>query len=194
MKITNEEYEEYKMLKKWAKREKVFKSAKDVKNLEDDIDTPIKNCVAMMALLGCKPMYSCCGFDYNGQLFHKSHQYGQPYIKMEACPRAIRFLEEFPRNRYWFADGGKYHIDLKVHANMSPYWRKEECIHFAEECVIAIGWLEQVLLSVNGVMADTISLEDSNQKALKENKYWQYPPKEPWVIKKDKILSSLAKT
>jgi hypothetical protein len=152
--------------------------------LEDDIDDPIKNCVAMFALLGCQPFYSCCGFDYNKQPFHKSHQYGRPYIILADTERTAEVLTILSKQRtVWYAEkGARGWVNLQVMAEMNPHWRKEECVHFAEECAIAIRWLERFLFALKGAMLDSIVLEDTNSKAKKDNEYWQYPPKHSWTI------------
>ena len=188
--LTDKQYEEYKNLKRWAKREKVWTSARGIQYLEDDIDTPIKKCVAMLALLGLEPLFSCCGFDYQGQPYHKSHQYGEPYI----------MVKDNPITRQWTHMGtngnlvygwkirkhvqGTYLIVLKVPGN--PYWRKKDCIHFSEEVVIEISLLEKTLLGLQESFLPRIVLEDTNQNYKKNGiKHWQYPPKKPWVIKKE---------
>lgn len=189
MKISEEQYEEYQSLKKWAEKEKVFQSAKQITKLEDDIDFPIKKCVAMLALLGCKPLYSCCGFDYEGQPYHKSHQYGRPYFILTASESTFNFIDFLRRNRtLWYASQGANSsvVNIELMAGANPHWRKEECIHFSEECVINIYRMEKILERAKDFMADEADLMDSNEGAKKEIKYWRYPPKEPWrILKKD---------
>jgi hypothetical protein len=193
--ITNEQFEEYEKLKKWAKREGVLKSARDVTKLEDDIDAPIKNCVGMLALLGCEPTYSCCGFDYTGQPFHKSHQYGRPYIIMRSNSRTLDFVQILLHQKStWYVDTiDKNFCAVQVMCGMNPYWRKEECIHFAEECVIAISWLEKILFQLKTVMFPRIVIEDTNQSVKNDIEYWQYPPKSPWIVELSDIEESLTK-
>lgn len=190
--ISDQQLDEYQKLIKWAKREKVFKSAQDVKYLEDDVDTPIKNCVAMFALLGCQPLYSCCGFDYSGQHFHKSHQYGRPYFILVSTERTRDVLLNLSkRHSFWMAKqgGGRDNVNLELLANGNPHWRKEECIHFAEECVTGVQWMEEFLRLFESYMMDSTVLVDTNQLAKKDVEYWQYPPKKPWHIKKSDIFT-----
>lgn len=192
MKITKEEYEEYQQLKRWAKREKVFASARSIEKLEDDIDTPIKKCVAMLALLGCEPLYSCCGFDYTNQPFHKSHQYGRPYIILKPNEHTLQvFYNLSIRKSRWIGHTGADNriCFLELMAGMNPHWRKEECIHFAEECVSEIYWLENFLRGARECMVDSIVLEDTNFNVKNAIENWQYPPKKPWAIRKEEILS-----
>ncbi len=193
-KITDEEFNEYQSLIKWAKREKVYKSAKDTTRLEDDIDEPVKNCVAMLALLGCQPVYSCCGFDYTGQPFHKSHQYGRPYFMLRASPRTDEFLIVLSKQKtIWFATPNGFFVNIELMAGMNPHWRREECIHFSEECVLGIHWMERFLWNCRSGMLEEIVLEDTNNKVKMDVNYWQYPPKEPWLIKKSEIESRFTK-
>src|SRR3990167_10289827 len=74
--LTEQEFQEYLNLRSLYSREKMLESVRSVRCLRDDIDQPIRNCVAYLALLGCNPVWSCCGFDYIGQPIHKSHEYG----------------------------------------------------------------------------------------------------------------------
>lgn len=188
--LTDKQYEEYKNLKRWAKREKVWVSVNGIKSLEDDIDLPVKKCVAMMALLGLEPMFSCCGFDYHGQPYHKSHEYGQPYF----------MFHENGINKQWLVAGGNGTVGMgwKIRKHVkgtllmvntvkgNPHWRKKDCIHFSEEVVLNISWLEKALLSLSNNFMDSIILADTNQNYKSAGvRYWQYPAKEPWVIKKE---------
>lgn len=181
--ISENKYKEYLALKRWAKREKVYQSMTSTTKLEDDIDLPVKKCVAMFALLGFQPIFSCCGFDYHGQLYHKSHQYGEPYFMFSENEKSKSLIGV----KYGAWIGEKRHAILliaKVKGN--PHWRKKDCIHFSEECVISIGALERWLLSNTSIMVDTITLQDTNQNYKKSGiRHWQYEPKEPWIIRKD---------
>jgi hypothetical protein len=190
--ITEKQYDEYVSLRRWAKREKVWVSAKGITKLEDDVDLPIKKCVAMCALLGLEPLFSCCGFDYDGQPYHKSHQYGEPYIMFKSNPKTLSLLTYPPNWKFgWLM---RKHVQntillvLKVEGN--PHWRKKDCIHFAEELVISIAWLERFLSFQKDAFLDEIILCDTNQNYKKSGvRFWQYPPKEDWVIQKEMIES-----
>lgn len=183
MRITKEEYEEYQSLKKWAERENILSSVKSITRLEDDIDRPIKKCVAMLALLQCEPTFSCCGFDYDGQPFHKSHQYDKPYIRMKANKYSIALISS-PIERGWWVKKIFNEISLEFSVNSNPDWRNPNCIHFSEEIVGGINYLERLLISGKDNMVDEIVLEDTNQKSKAKISEWQYPPKEAWVIRK----------
>lgn len=186
--ISDEEHNEYLELKKWADREKIMNSAKSIACLEDDIDLPIKKCVAMLALLGCGPVYSCCGFDYDKQPLHKAHQYGRPYFVLTANDISIQFIQFlYDKKTQWYIGQGNHPkwMNLEFMAGMNPHWRKEECIHFYEECLVGINRIENLLYQQKHIMKDEIELVDTNYLAKKSAKHWQYPAKEPWHIKKD---------
>lgn len=185
--ITDKKYEEYLALKRWAKRENVYQSACAIIRLEDDIDLPVKKCVAMFALLGFQPLFSCCGFDYHGQPIHKSHQYGRPYFMFQGNPKSLSLVGcRFSMGWRSVSMYNKTTVFLENVIEGNPHWRKKDCIHFSEECNIAISWIEKWLLSNKSLMADTITLEDTNQNYKKNSiRFWQYPAKEPWIIQKE---------
>lgn len=188
--LTDRQYEEYKNLKKWAKKEKVWVSAKGIEYLEYDVDAPIKKSVAMLALLGLEPLFSCCGFDYHGQPYHKSHQYGEPYIMVKDNQISRSWLtmgENGNIGRGWrIRKHVKGTLIIIFKAQGNPYWRKKDCIHFSEESAIGIANLESMLSGLKENFFSGIVLEDTNQNYKKSGvRHWQYPPKKPWVIKKE---------
>lgn len=188
--ITDKQYQEYKDLRKWAKREKVWVSAENIEYLEDDIDAPIKRCVAMCALLGLNPLFSCCGFDYRGQPYHKSHQYGEAYIMLGRNKLSEQWLVHYGNGSIVAGWKIKKHVQntlLLVHkVPGNPYWRKKDCIHFSEETAIGISYLEKSLMTLSDNFMSAVVIEDTNQNYKKSGvRYWQYPPKKPWVIQKE---------
>lgn len=186
--ISDEEYGEYLELKRWVNKQKIMNSAKSITSLEDDIDLPIKKCVAMLALLGCEPVYSCCGFDYDEQPLHKAHQYGRPYFVLTSNNISIQFIQFlYDKKTQWYIGQGNHPkwINLEFMVGMNPHWRKEECIHFYEECLVGINRIENLLYRQKHLMKEEIELIDTNYLAKKSAKHWQYPPKEPWIIKKE---------
>ena len=189
--ISEKKYQEYLQLKIWAKREKVYQSLDSISSLENDIDLPIRKCVAMFALWGFEPLFSCCGFDYRGQPYHKSHQYGRPYFIFNYNDKSKWLIDcRFPNG--WEAKTAqrKTKIFLELLAQGNPHWRKRECIHFSEECTLGIAWLEGWLLSNKLLFSDTVTLHDTNEKYKNNSvRYWQYEPKNPWIIEKQLIDS-----
>lgn len=189
--ITDKQFDEYKLLKKWAKKQKVWESADSITSLKDDIDLPIRKSVAMLSLLGFSPLFSCCGFDYKGQPFHKSHQYGEPYIMVSLDKYSSKWIGEEKSRDFinpWkikkFVRGSLL-IVLKD-GKFNPHWRKKDCIHFSEECVLCISTLERTLLTLKDSFANEALILDTNQNYSKNGvRHWQYPPKEPWLVRKD---------
>lgn len=185
--ISNTEYELFQSLKEKADGIYNLSSAKKIKRLEDDIDEPIKRCVAMLALLQCEPKFSCCGFDYDGQPIHKSHQYGNPYITCHKNKFSEHILKLVSENNMWKIKKRGSEIILEeiiTDKNGNPYWRSSSCIHFSEECVIAIACLERTLIQLKEYFSDSVSLFDTNVHNKRATKFWQYPPKESWTINK----------
>ncbi|MBT4586155.1 hypothetical protein HN960_05150 [Candidatus Peregrinibacteria bacterium] len=187
MKISKEEYAEYQTLLKKSKYIYSRDSAKSIKSLEDDIDLPIKDCVAMLALIGCEPVFSCCGFDYDGQPLHKSHQLGYPYVRLTDNLYSEALLTS-PFKQGWTAKIFGSQISLELNTSMNPHWRKASCIHYSEEAVIGIQYLENLLHNNKHLFNDFVVLKDTNASHASELKFWQYPPKTPWTIYKEDYI------
>lgn len=188
MRITKDEYEEYKMLKSWAERQRVYQSAKDIKLLEEDIDAPIRKSVAMIALLRCTPTFSCCGFDYEGQPIHKSHQYREPYIKMkdDMMSTILNLNLGLLLSRYgWRFRTYGPEVILEFVSYMNPHWSDPKSIHTSEECVIGVANLEMVLAKQHKDFMDAAIIYDTNEKHRGILQFWRYPPKRLWEVRKD---------
>jgi hypothetical protein len=185
--ISKNEYQEY---SDWKRKKEIEISLQETINLEDDIDFPIRNSVAILALAGCSVMFSCCGFDYHGQPAHKAHQYGEPYIMMRDDAETQRVLGSvYTRLSYgWKLDRRQGLIFLElVHIN-NPHWTDPTVVHFSENLVIAINDLEKYLFkNLGDMLQEEVILEDTNKNHYKNLKYWQYPPKNPWAITLDSL-------
>lgn len=191
MKISEEEYEEYQQLKEWAKKQRVYQSLKFITELRDDIDLPIRKCVAMLALLGCKPIFSCCGFDYKDQPFYKSHQYGLPYVKLtdNIFTTKLRANLEQSLFRYSWSFrnvGSEVYLELLVPGN--PAWRDVSCIHQSEEYVIGIQHLEDELGRLQEDFMNECTIADTNSRYKSIFRFWQYPHHKPWTVHKYDLL------
>lgn len=190
LEITNEEYQEYQQLLVWKEKQDIRLSMKNTETLEDDIDEPIKTSLMGLALLGTTPIYSCCGFDYDGQPYHKSHQYGEPYILFWGEPL---FSKELPLG--WELVQRKDDVWMlvlkdRVVQSMNPHWRNPECIHFSEEIVIFLLQLENWIISMSIGDFDTeVVLRDTNNNST--NPYWQYEGKEDWKITFDDFIDRI---
>jgi len=195
IKIEDGEYQEYLKLKRWAKKEKILRSSVKSDRLEDDIDLPIKRLVAMFALLGCGPQWSCCGFDYKGQPFHKSHQYGSPYIVLEDNVLSEKIINDISCDvlgKKWRiyrreTDGLKQiALDGKP---IQHWWTLDiSCIHYPEESIVNINRLGNFLLGYKDEMLESIQLKDMNCYYKEKFVDWQYPCKKPWNIDKVDIV------
>ena len=186
-KFSEDEYEEYRNLKRQAERIQIFDSMQKVTNLEDDIDLPIKRCVAAFALLGCQPRWSCCGFDYVGQPLHKYHQYGRIYFILAHNPFSEQLCKNITESSSWeytVCDNGT--IDFRLDAtNVIPQWNDPQCPHYHEPFAAYIQHLETYLYQLQDLFADQATLCDTNNIMTDVLPNWQYKPMEPWIIRKE---------
>ena len=151
------------------------------------------------ALLGCSPLWSCCGFDYHGQPIHKFHQYGRIYFILRDSIRTKRLWEDA---LHLHLIGGKtweflflqqshvwdLHIDFK---NVIPQWSDEHCPHYSEQAVQYINQMEQFLVMFRDDMLDVATVVDSNSIYKKVFRHWQYPSKGPWTFTKQDFLEEI---
>jgi hypothetical protein len=181
-----------------------------MKMLENDIDVPIRTIVGMFALLGCKPLFSCCGFDYSGQPIHKTHEYGNAYVMLsdnDNTRKAIEVLsdmkfltdkkEKTSQWRTWTDE--KHKISFIALAfdwaeRQSDYpWTMKNCIHYSERGVIGLHNLRKTLYRFRDSFLDVSIVDDSNEKQNESLAYWQYPALKSWIISKDGILDDVQK-
>lgn len=186
--ISDDEYKEYLKLKEKAPYFYSMKSAKEIIYLEDDIDTPIKSCVAMFALFQCEPTFSCCGFEYDGQPLHKTHQMRNPYIRMGKNPQSSALLSHPPKIWTCRKFNDEILVEFITKDKGNPHWRNPTCIHFAEEILDAIRYLENSLIANKKNFVNKVTIKDTNHLCLQKTRFWQYPPKKPWTIYKEDYL------
>jgi len=209
--ITQQEYEQYQAFLNNDLFYKKMESVKSAGSLERDIDAPIKNIVAMLALAGFEPIFSCCGFNYAGQPMHKTHNYGMVYVQMKANGRNLRFIEKaqpFFRQKIWRGFhlkedgvfGGKIYLWAPFEQQWANEhgsrcgehpWKDKDCIHYPEYALFAIGALEKLLVDNDYLLIDKIVLHDANRNMKDKFRNWQYPVLEPWIIEKDAILDDI---
>lgn len=191
--ISKAEYERYLQLDHADKRTQIQESILATKDLVDDIDQPIRKSLAMLSLLGCKTIWSCCGFDYEGQPVHKFHEYGTVFFRMHfseashtvaanllmarlALPWEIKlFYTNIPEVQFKAPIGFEDHLKT---------WENSLCPHYPEPAVQAICNLENRLIKFKEHFLDEVTLVDTNAEYQKAFPDWQYPPKNPWVIRK----------
>jgi len=209
--ISNNEYKELHTLRSYYNREKNLESIQSMKSLENDIDIPIKTIVGMFALLGCQPLFSCCGFDYHGQPVHKTHEYGNAYVNLRGnsnTEQVIDFLidigflaDTYKRTSQWRT--WKVEKDKVVFVSQSFDWEdrkrgypwtKYNCVHYAEKGVIGLHELRKKLYYIfKDHFFNAVTLLDTNQNHNKVMAYWQYPSLMPWEINKDDLLLDVEK-
>ena len=165
--------------------------------LEDHIDTPIKKCVAGLAIMGFKPIFSCCGFSYKDEAVKKSHLPRKSYIYIDIKDTSLLIkgvlLDIAYQSQWGIGFVGENSVELKYEGwNDNHPWAAKDSPHQAEMNVIAINRLERVLAEKlktgmeveenSNFLTRTVSLVDGN-RIWKENgglKYWQYEPCENW--------------
>ena len=201
--ISDKDYEEYRILQHNAIFQEKLRSIKETKSLEYDIDIPIRKLVAMFALLGCEPLWSCCGFDYYGQPMHKTHEYGDSFIVFKNIDRAREIIltleskglivgrgSETNKWEVWSINDVIYlRTDFDYFHTQSKYpWTMKSCIHYSELALIKINELENALFYFFGEeFVEEVTLSDSNKIQKRTLKNWQYPILEDWIIKKEYI-------
>lgn len=203
--ISKSSWEEYKQLKHNALMQANFDSVRSLNLLENDIDTPIKKIVAMLALLRCDPKFSCCGFDYDGQPLHKSHEYGCCYIQMVSneynreitktltCEGVFQSLTKKSPKWEWWEERDRLFWRAAFtlyHPKEYPWISRNDCIHYSEIAVLCLDILERKLLRLRNYFQDEWVLYDTNHAQKNYNLNWQYPALEPWVIKKEDYANS----
>jgi hypothetical protein len=203
--VDRKEYEALKHLKHLTEIQGMYIEAAQVWGLENDIDKPIRLCVAMLALLGCDLAWSCCGFDYMEQPKHKSHAYGEPYIMMKCTERAIALCKQITDscNPYphlansWRVKSrdvyGEEMLSLWCDIEKGNSWPDKSMIHYSEPGAIAIGYLEQYLSTLFYECTDKVWLRDYNHVYKTRFEHWQYPAQEPWLVTRQWVEEQLAK-
>jgi len=195
--ITDEELLEFNRLKSLYKQSLIRESLDSIATLEQDIDEPIKRCVAALALLRCKPLWSCCGFDYESQPFHKTNMYGLAYVMLRDNRHTRHIANLLRKSTTLFKEQWQFrnHINdgekvITIYARIKrDGWDDKDSIHFSELGATYIQYLEEFLMSLSGEFADEVVLTDTNGLYKKRFKSWQYPPKREWVIKKSDWVS-----
>ncbi len=172
--------------------------------LEDHIDTPIKKCVVGLALIGFKPVFSCCGFTYSNEEVPKSHLPLKSYIFIDAAlnynQRAM-LLHLAMESRWIIGQTAGFNeksnfLDFYYTGWETGHpWAAADSPHRPEKNVIAIHFLEQVLgyfiqeISKTNPKAfeSPIILTDGNKiyKEVIGLKHWQYQPCDDWEISLD---------
>ena len=161
--------------------------------LKDDIDVPLIKTIACLNLLKIRTLWCCCGFNYEGQPTHKLHDYGTLQILIENNASAIWLAAGMLQSQMPFqltttlvAPNIKAIGIIRTFGHPVKEWDKPEGPHYHEMPSQYICQLERFLTqpSVIERMKDEITLVDTNAIVRKTNPYWDYKPRDPWVIKK----------
>lgn len=199
--ISDEEFLEFERLRRHYGREAIRLSTANVQTLAEDIDHPIKRCVMALALLGCDPVWSCCGFDYEGQPIHKDHQYGTVGIALQSNRRTYWLIEQWKKsqpayshlaNRWSINFADNYGVPLAYltcNLRLGNTWPEETSPHFYEPGAIAIRLLEDNLQGLQSYFRKQVVLRDSNGLYKWRFPTWDYPAKTDWAIRKAELMA-----
>ena len=205
--LSKEDAYQIAIVQKEARQEEFRKSQEAITDLIDDVDEPVRRCVAFLNLLAVETIWSCCGFDYQGQPKHKTHEYGNVYFRCVATPEAYQVainvlnykpdlisVEKNPWYVMMYANGPIAEIQFKyaghVDWNNPNSWQYPGSPHFHEQRVVAIDILERALLTMTEQMKDEVILKDCNVTMKRKHTAWDYAPKNPWHIKKVDYVSA----
>lgn len=202
--ISDEAYKEYRTLQNTAIFQQKLDSVRGMVNLKNDIDLPVRRLVAMLALLECSPMWSCCGFDYDGQPMHKTHEYGNTYLAMQYTMRSRSILKILvagkwirPRSddtnqwEYWINNHTLYlRSDFDFFHRRDKYpWSLQNCIHFPELAVAKIKELELLIMAYfEDEFRESVVVKDTNLNQKRFASNWQYPTLEDWIVTLSDVL------
>jgi hypothetical protein len=210
--ISDKDYKEYRILQHNSIFQQKLDSVITLRNLKEDIDIPIRNLVATFALLGCEPRWSCCGFDYDGQPLHKTHEYGNTYIVLRDTIQSRKIIDGLLSNEaiklreneeldyktdqwvIWTSEHWIYLVsDFDYYHKTTNYpWSKNSCIHYPELALIKINYLGWKLFKLFGnELLDVVTLSDTNKRQKENLVDWQYPILEDWIIHKEDIFRSI---
>ena len=192
--ITEEQFDEYSNLKLRDRQSRARLSMQHIKTLEQDIDAPVRDTVAMLALLGCRVMWSCCGFDYPEQPDHKKHTLGQPYIMIHFDKESYSLAHAMFSTQWPYA--GAWHILIRNHDGFPVLvletniarrgeWSDAGCIYFSELGSTYIQYLNDFLVSLSYKFADSVTIKDTNKAYRSKFPSWEYEPKSDWIVKRE---------
>lgn len=160
----------------------------DNMTLEDHIDTPIKKCVVGLALLGYKPIFSCCGFNYKGEKVKKDHL-ERPYIYLDYAAMSTTEKEtllEICRFANWkitFLNINLVNIQGDCWEE-GQIWAKKDSPHYYEMAVLSLNRLEASINKLRPRFFHSSVIVDGN-KIYQESfkiKHWQYEASPDWKV------------
>ena len=167
-------------------------------SLESMIDSPLREPVALLNLLGCRTIWSCCGFHYRGEPKGKSHMLGNTQILIHCDPRSFEVVTRLFDNHEAFAGYPKWRalIDSKPFqgaalslvfgfpVSKEDDWWNPNSPHAHEGPAGAIQHLTNALWAMESQMVDEVVVTDQNAVAKEQMKSWDFPASKPWTIRK----------
>jgi hypothetical protein len=166
-------------------------------NLAEMVDVPMREPVALLSLLGCQTIWSCCGYHYRDEPEGKSHMIGASQILLTANAHAFTHLCELMDNELWVA-WPKWKIQLDKKPFQPPMltlgfcfpvtknddWFNPQSAHYHEGPACAIQHLTNALRDMEHHMADEVIIVDSNAAAKGAIENWDFPASDDWVVRK----------
>ncbi len=162
----------------------------DKKNyLEYNIDAPIKKAVVGLSLLGFETIFSCCGFNYDGQdeYMKKDHIKNMPYIYLKYNPGnfdAKLFMQIMNESGWKIEFVHPNTINFFGVQNDRFPWSNPSSPHNYELPLLNILRLNSViktyLIKAVTTVEHSVVIRDGNR--LYPSIYWQQKPKIEWVV------------
>jgi hypothetical protein len=161
---------------------------------KDDIDKPMLRTVIGLALLGCEPMWSCCGYDYLGQPIHKRHVFGLLYI---CCRKNLASEIVLPKLPYlggacnqWalldYPRDGIPSLYLEFRWGHGKYawtdWSPKDAHLFGEIPQVELSHLEFGISKLEECFQESAIIRDTNDDYRSRHPYWQYPTLGDWTV------------
>ncbi len=176
-------------------------------NLEEHVDLPIKDTVAMFNLLGMETIWSCCGYNYKDQdlkIVNKDH--AQTFqILISAKEDTFKKITKIFNSEIFLWYGLNLNISYRDGQGLvmtlmrAPFpkntvgmWKAEDSPHWHEMPNAFIYKINARLMEFRNEFAEEVLLVDQNTHMKKIIPTWEYPVSEPWLIKKSDVLTNLA--
>jgi hypothetical protein len=166
-------------------------------NLVEMVDVPMREPVALLSLLGCQTVWSCCGYHYRDEPEGKSHMVGMSQILLYANSHTFTRLCELIDNELFVA-WPKWKIMMDKKPFQPPMltlvfqfpvtknddWFNPNSAHYHEGPACAIQDLTNALRAMENYMADEVTIVDSNAAAKGAIENWDFPASDDWVVRK----------
>jgi len=167
----------------------------------DSIDRPIRGLIIQMNAHGIRTVFSCCGFNYDGEEEPKTHSTAGPFVVLQGPGPNSRLEEYVVFHAFAFdahacgwdltpyhLENNKWVIRYSLKPEQAKFYQQRDgiqSIHDYELPLIAIKRLEKTLAR-HPVIVKEYSIVDGNTgyaEALDNE--WQIKPKKPFVFKEN---------